>query len=154
LGQQILEHFEVAVIGAGISGCATAFALAKAVAHVVLIDRFGPAAMASGWTLAGVRQSGRDPAELPLAMEAVDRHLTFRLSSSIVFLTEAALPISNFTADADRFASFQSGDFSECPVPSLFLSMVITTYPKRWMSSLSAAASSERQPRLKSPNVA
>ena len=29
--------------------------------------------MASGWTLAGVRQSGRHPAELPLARAAVAR---------------------------------------------------------------------------------
>lgn len=66
-----MDRFDVAVIGAGISGCATAYALAKTGARVVLIDRFGPAAMASGWTLAGVRQSGRDPAEMPLAIEAV-----------------------------------------------------------------------------------
>lgn len=66
-----MGRFDVAVIGAGISGCATAYALAKSGAKVVLIDRFGPAAMASGWTLAGVRQSGRDPAEMPLAVEAV-----------------------------------------------------------------------------------
>ncbi len=67
-----MDKFDVAVIGAGITGVATAYALAKGGAKVVLIDRFGPAAMASGWTLAGVRQSGRHPAELPLAMEAVE----------------------------------------------------------------------------------
>lgn len=66
-----MEKFDVIVVGAGISGCATAYALANAGAKVAVIDRYGPAAMASGWTLAGVRQSGRDPAELPLAMEAV-----------------------------------------------------------------------------------
>jgi sarcosine oxidase subunit beta len=32
--------------------------------------------MASGWTLAGVRQSGRHPAELPLAIAAVERWAT------------------------------------------------------------------------------
>src|SRR6266446_4518144 len=63
---------DVVVIGAGISGAATAYELAIAGHRVVLLDRYGPAAMASGWTLAGVRQSGRDPAELPLARAAVD----------------------------------------------------------------------------------
>ena len=62
---------EIVVIGAGISGAATACALARAGVRVTLIDRYGPAAMASGWTLAGVRQSGRHPAELPLARAAV-----------------------------------------------------------------------------------
>ena len=62
---------DVVVVGAGISGAASAYELASAGLNVVLIDRYGPAAMASGWTLAGVRQSGRHPAELPLARRAV-----------------------------------------------------------------------------------
>lgn len=64
---------DVVVIGAGISGAATAYELARGGASVLLLDRWGPAAMASGWTLAGVRQSGRHPAELPLARAAVAR---------------------------------------------------------------------------------
>lgn len=68
-----MEKFDVVVVGAGITGCATAYALARSGAKVVVIDRYGPAAMASGWTLAGVRQSGRHPAELPLPMAAVKR---------------------------------------------------------------------------------
>ncbi|SDR53391.1 sarcosine oxidase subunit beta [Rhizobiales bacterium GAS113] len=63
---------DVVVIGSGISGAASAYEMAKEGLDVVLIDRFGPAAMASGWTLAGVRQSGRHPAELPLAKAAVE----------------------------------------------------------------------------------
>jgi sarcosine oxidase, subunit beta len=47
--------------------------LARDGVDVVLVERFGLAAMASGWTLAGVRQSGRHPAELPLALAAVER---------------------------------------------------------------------------------
>lgn len=62
---------DVVIVGAGISGAAAAWELARAGVSVTLIDRFGPAAMGSGWSLAGVRQSGRDPAELPLAMAAV-----------------------------------------------------------------------------------
>lgn len=62
---------DVVVIGAGISGAASAYELATGGLKVILIDRYGPAAMASGWTLAGVRQSGRHPAELPLARRAV-----------------------------------------------------------------------------------
>lgn len=63
---------DVVIIGSGISGAASAYELAKEGLDVVLVDRFGPAAMASGWTLAGVRQSGRHPAELPLAKAAVE----------------------------------------------------------------------------------
>lgn len=63
--------YDVAVIGCGISGAATAYELAKEGHHVLLLDQYGPAAMGSGWTLAGVRQSGRHPAELPMAQQAV-----------------------------------------------------------------------------------
>lgn len=67
---------DAVVIGAGITGAAAALALAEAGARVMLLDRWFPAAMASGWTLAGVRQSGRDPAELPLARAAVAQWAT------------------------------------------------------------------------------
>lgn len=70
------DSADAVVIGAGISGAATALELARAGLRPVLLDRYAPAAMASGWTLAGVRQSGRHPAELPLAMAAVRRWAT------------------------------------------------------------------------------
>ncbi|RWM24665.1 FAD-binding oxidoreductase [Mesorhizobium sp.] len=66
------EAYDFIVVGAGISGSAAAYQLARQGHKVVVIDRFAPAAMASGWTLAGVRQSGRHPAELPLARAAVE----------------------------------------------------------------------------------
>lgn len=66
-----MSQYDIAIVGAGITGCSAAYQLARAGARVVVVDRYGPAAMASGWTLAGVRQSGRHPAELPLARRAV-----------------------------------------------------------------------------------
>jgi sarcosine oxidase, subunit beta len=62
---------DIIIVGAGINGCASAYQLAREGHQVTVIERFSPAAMASGWTLAGVRQSGRHPAELPVAIEAV-----------------------------------------------------------------------------------
>jgi sarcosine oxidase subunit beta len=62
---------DLVVIGGGITGAAAALSLAEDGHAVTLIERRGIAAMASGWTLGGVRQSGRDPAELPLARAAV-----------------------------------------------------------------------------------
>jgi len=63
----------VIIIGGGISGAAAAWELARHGVSVTLLERGDLAAMASGWTLAGVRQSGRHPAELPLARAAVRR---------------------------------------------------------------------------------
>jgi sarcosine oxidase subunit beta len=63
----------VVSIGGGISGTATAYELARNGVNVMLLERGVLASMASGWTLAGVRQSGRHPSELPLAAAAVAR---------------------------------------------------------------------------------
>jgi sarcosine oxidase, subunit beta len=54
---------------------------------VTLLEQGSLANMASGWTLAGVRQSGRDPAELPLATAAVARweHLGEELGADVEY---------------------------------------------------------------------
>ena len=70
------QSTDVVIIGGGISGTAAAYELSRAGARVVLCERGELASMASGWTLAGVRQSGRHPSELPLASHAVRRWLT------------------------------------------------------------------------------
>ena len=69
----MLEHTEVAIIGGGISGCAAAYELARSGTRVTLLERGEIASMASGWTLGGVRVSGRHPAEIPLAHAAIQR---------------------------------------------------------------------------------
>src|SRR6188768_2591975 len=61
----------IVIIGGGITGCAAASELAREGHRVTLFEKSRIAAMASGWTLGGVRQSGRDPAELPLARAAI-----------------------------------------------------------------------------------
>jgi sarcosine oxidase subunit beta len=67
------QAFDVVIIGGGISGTAAAYELARNGVSVALLEQGELASMASGWTLAGVRQSGRHSAELPLAISAVRR---------------------------------------------------------------------------------
>ena len=64
---------DVVIVGAGITGCATAFELSKSGLKIQVIEKYKPGAMASGWTLAGVRQSGRHSAEIPLAKYSVEK---------------------------------------------------------------------------------
>ena len=61
-----MSNPDVVIIGAGITGVSAAVALAESGSSVEVVERYYPAAMASGWPLAGVRQSGRHSAELPL----------------------------------------------------------------------------------------
>ena len=67
------QSFDVVIVGGGITGCAAAYELATSGANVAVIEQYELATMGSGRTLAGVRQSGRHPDELPLAIAAVKR---------------------------------------------------------------------------------
>lgn len=87
---------DVVIIGGGISGTAAAYELARQGIRVTLLDRRGLAGMASGWTLAGVRQSGRHPTELPLARAAVARwqHLSDELGADVEYRQEGNLRLA------------------------------------------------------------
>jgi sarcosine oxidase subunit beta len=64
---------DVVIVGGGITGAAAAYEIARAGHSVLVLEKRRLAAMASGRTLGGVRQSGRHLAELPLALAAVER---------------------------------------------------------------------------------
>jgi sarcosine oxidase subunit beta len=65
---------EVVVIGAGIVGASAAYFLARAGVDVLLVDRRHPNAggTASQASAGGVRQQGRVPVEMPLALYSID----------------------------------------------------------------------------------
>ena len=63
---------EVIIVGGGVIGCATAYYLAKAGTSVIVLE--GSDHIGNGGSSrngGGVRQSGRDPRELPLAMYGI-----------------------------------------------------------------------------------
>ncbi len=95
---------DVVVIGGGISGAAAAYELARAGARVALVEKGSLASMASGWTLAGVRQSGRDPAELPLAQAAVRRweRLAEELDADIEYRQDGNLRLARTPEEANQ----------------------------------------------------
>ena len=64
------DAVDVAVIGAGIAGTATAYFLARAGVSVLLCEKGQVAGEQSGRNWGWVRQQGRDEAELPIMMEA------------------------------------------------------------------------------------
>jgi len=69
-----MQSADIVVIGSGIIGSSTAYYLAKAGADVILVDRAGPntGGTASQACAGGVRQQGRAPQEIPLAIYAID----------------------------------------------------------------------------------
>ncbi|MGH1479243.1 MAG: NAD(P)/FAD-dependent oxidoreductase [Geminicoccales bacterium] len=92
---------DVVIIGGGISGVAAAYALAKEGVAVALLEQHDLAAMASGWTLAGVRQSGRHRHELPLAMAAVEiwKDLGAELDADIEYRQKGNLRLARDDAE-------------------------------------------------------
>jgi sarcosine oxidase subunit beta len=93
----------IIIIGGGITGTAAAAELAREGHAVTLIEKHGIAAMASGWTLGGVRQSGRDPAELPLARAAVEiwGGLAETLGADVEYRRSGNLRLARTPAEAD-----------------------------------------------------
>ncbi|MBM9400754.1 FAD-binding oxidoreductase [Gluconacetobacter azotocaptans] len=87
---------DIVVVGAGIMGLAAAYELVSVGCSVTVFDTYARAAMASGWTLGGVRQSGRDAAELPLARAAVAlwSDLGERLDASIGYRQDGNLRVA------------------------------------------------------------
>ena len=70
---------------------------------MTLIEKHAIAAMASGWTLGGVRQSGRHPAELPLACAAVAlwQELAARVGVDVEYRPSGNLRLARNGAEAD-----------------------------------------------------
>src|SRR6266536_6144171 len=65
-----IESVDVAIVGGGITGCATAWHLAARGIRVALFERTGIAAEQSSRAWGFIRQQGRHAAEVPLATEA------------------------------------------------------------------------------------
>src|SRR5262245_19361122 len=61
---------DIAIIGGGIAGVASAFHLARAGKRVLLLERGAAGAQASGVNFGGLRTNGRAMAELSLSLRA------------------------------------------------------------------------------------
>ncbi len=102
-----VPRYDIVVIGGGISGTAATYELAGTGASVLLIEKGSLASMASGWTLAGVRQSGRHVAELPLAQAAVCRweRLGQELEADVEYRQEGNLRLARTPEEVAVIAS-------------------------------------------------
>ena len=66
-----MTNVDYIIVGGGVIGCAIAYNLAKAKASVLVLEKSEIGTGASSRNGGGVRQSGRDPRELPVAMFGV-----------------------------------------------------------------------------------
>jgi glycine/D-amino acid oxidase-like deaminating enzyme len=105
-GPRLEADADVVVVGAGIVGAATAYHLARRGARVSVLERGAVPGEQSRKNWGFVRQQGRDPLELPLAMEAsrMWRGLERELGADLEWAAGGNLALA---ADRERMARFE-----------------------------------------------
>ena len=95
----------VAVIGGGIIGVMTAWYLHQMGARVVLLEKGRIACEQSSRNWGWVRQQGRDPAELPIMVEAMDlwRTLADELGDGLGFRQRGILYLASSQKEMDEY---------------------------------------------------
>jgi len=90
---------EIAIVGGGVIGASIAWQLARRGANVALIERDR---LAAGASAGGVRQLGRDPREMPLAIASIARWQTLEaeLEANVEFRTGGQLRVAKREQDA------------------------------------------------------
>lgn len=99
---------DVVVIGGGIIGVMTAWALARAGLRVVICEKGRVAGEQSGRNWGWLRQQGRDPAELPIMMQSLGlwRGLAARFGDALGFHQSGVLYLANRPKDLARYEAF------------------------------------------------
>jgi len=105
---------DVAIVGGGTAGCAAALDLARRGLSVVLFERGGAGSQASGVNFGGVRQQGRDLAELPLSRRSrlVWERLPALVGQDCEFMATGHLKLARDEAqmaELERFARDAAG---------------------------------------------
>ncbi|MEE9198662.1 MAG: FAD-dependent oxidoreductase, partial [Dehalococcoidia bacterium] len=103
---------DVVVIGAGISGCATAYNLARRGQKVVVLEKDDVAFEASGRTFAAVGLMGKhEPDEFRLAEASVEmwKHLDEELGTDVELIKGGRLAIANAEEDLPLFQEMVEG---------------------------------------------
>lgn len=134
---------EIIVVGGGVIGTSIAWHLARAGAGVTLLESRDIAAAASGASAGGVRQQGRDPREMPLAIAAIarwaelERELDadlhyYREGHLVVYEREDDPPIARKSVAAQRALGleieFVDGDDLRELCPGLAEQIIAGTY--------------------------
>lgn len=104
------QSAEVLVIGSGVTGGFTAYHAARQGRKVLVLERAEPGVEpAASWASAGgVRRQGRDAAEVPLAIEAIERWRTLEaeLDADLHYRRDGNLKLAESDGEAETLAAF------------------------------------------------
>ncbi|NOQ13051.1 MAG: FAD-dependent oxidoreductase [Methyloprofundus sp.] len=95
---------DVLIIGAGLIGASTALQLAMRGCRCIVIDKDSPGRHASGANAGGLRQLNRDPAEIPLTVEAAKmwRNIEALVDSDCDIRFSGQLRLAENQSDMDK----------------------------------------------------
>lgn len=98
---------DVVVIGAGVEGSSIAYQCARRGLSVTIVEAREVASQASGASAGGVRQQGRDPRELPVALRAIAMwpSLTDELAADLEYYQQGHL---TFVADESDLPAMEA----------------------------------------------
>jgi sarcosine oxidase subunit beta len=104
-------HADVAIVGGGIAGCSAALHLQRSGLTVCLLEKGLVGSQASGVNFGGVRQQGRDFAELPLSRRSREMWGRLRdiVGSDCEFVPSGHLKVARSDADADELERYAAG---------------------------------------------
>jgi len=102
------DHAEVVVIGGGIIGCSTALFLARKGIPVVVCEKGQVGAEQSGRNWGWCRVQGRDPREIPLAIESLRlwRDPALGIGPAAAFRTCGILYLAETAAELNAYAAW------------------------------------------------
>lgn len=154
------QRVDVVVIGGGIIGASAAFSLAEQGISVALCEKGTIAGEQSGRNWGWCRKMGRDPAEIPLAIESlrfwermnerVGAETGFR-KSGIVYLCESQAEIDAYEAWLDHARPFQLD--SRLIGPSE-IEALLPGSSRRWPGALFTPSDGRAEPQKAAPAIA
>src|SRR5580698_3436700 len=106
--RRLPQQVDVAIVGAGLMGCASAYFLAKAGKKVLVIDKSTVAGQQSSRAWGFVRQQCRDEAEVPLMQASIGlwRTLEHELQADLGWRNEGCLYLANDAAERDAYEAW------------------------------------------------
>lgn len=155
------EAADVVVIGGGIAGVMAGWDLARRGLRVVLCEKGRVAGEQSGRNWGWIRTQGRDPAELPLMMEAraAWADLAARLGPGLGYARAGVTYLANGPADLARFESWlpnarEHGLDTRLLTPAEVQALFPGLRPGTWAGALHTASDARAEPFAALPLIA
>ena len=143
---------DVVVLGGGIIGVMTAWFLAEAGARVVLCEKGRVAGEQSSRNWGWIRQTGRDPAELPIVIEALRiwESLAQEFGDALGFRRSGVMYLAKSEAEMEGFANWlphaQGFGVDSCLLTPAQAAQHLTGAAAPWKGALYTASDAKAEP--------